>query len=125
MFIKILVLKIIHFRLSLRDPKNTEKYFANDDLWEKSENALREILKELKVDYYEAEGEAAFYGPKIDVQVKSAIGHDVSLSTVQLDYQLPERFALEYIDKNGSKDKTSCNTSCYIRFFRSFYSLFT
>jgi threonyl-tRNA synthetase len=91
------------FRLSLRDPKNTEKYFANDELWEKSENALREILKELKVDYYEAEGEAAFYGPKIDVQVKSAIGHDVSLSTVQLDYQLPERFALEYIDKNGSK----------------------
>jgi threonyl-tRNA synthetase len=93
------------FRLSLRDPKNTEKYFANDDLWEKSENALREILKELKVDYYEAEGEAAFYGPKIDVQVKSAIGHDVSLSTVQLDYQLPERFALEYVDKDGSKDR--------------------
>src|SRR5574344_1656538 len=91
------------FRLSLRDPKNTEKYFGNDDLWEKSETALREILKDLKVNYYEAIGEAAFYGPKIDVQVRSAIGHDVTLSTVQLDYQLPERFALEYIDEAGNK----------------------
>jgi threonyl-tRNA synthetase len=93
------------FRLSLRDPKNTEKYFGNDDLWEKSETALREILKELKVNYYEAIGEAAFYGPKIDVQVKSAIGHDVTLSTVQVDYQLPERFELEYIDDKGEKQR--------------------
>ena len=77
------------FRLSLRDPKNVEKYFGNDDLWTKSETELREILNELGVNYYEAEGEAAFYGPKIDVQVKSSIGHDVTLSTVQLDYQLP------------------------------------
>lgn len=91
------------FRLSLRDPKNTEKYFGNDELWEKSENALREVLNELGAEYYEAEGEAAFYGPKLDVQVKSAIGHDVTLSTVQLDYQLPERFELEYIDENGAK----------------------
>ena len=91
------------FRLSLRDPKDTDKYFGNDELWEKSENELREVLKEMNVDFYEAEGEAAFYGPKLDVQVKSAIGHDVTLSTVQLDYQLPERFDLTYIDENGNK----------------------
>jgi threonyl-tRNA synthetase len=91
------------FRLSLRDPNNTEKYFGNDELWEKSEAQLREVLKEMGVPYYEAIGEAAFYGPKIDVQVKSAIGHEVTLSTIQLDYQLPERFELEYVDKDGSK----------------------
>ena len=91
------------FRLSLRDKENTEKYFGNDELWEKSEKALREILQEVGAEFYEAEGEAAFYGPKIDVQVRSAIGHDVTLSTVQLDYQLPERFQLEYIDENNNK----------------------
>ncbi len=91
------------FRLSLRDPADTEKYFGNDELWEKSENQLREVLKELGVEYYEAIGEAAFYGPKLDVQVKSAIGHDVTLSTIQLDYQLPERFELSYIDEKGEK----------------------
>ena len=91
------------FRLSLRDPKDTEKYFGNDELWEKSEHQLREVLKELGVDYYEAIGEAAFYGPKLDVQVRSAIGHDVTLSTIQLDYQLPERFELTYIDEKGEK----------------------
>lgn len=92
-----------NFRLSLRDKGDTEKYFGNDELWEKSEAELREVLEEFGVDFYEAEGEAAFYGPKLDVQVKSAIGHDVTLSTVQLDYQLPERFELTYIDKNGEK----------------------
>lgn len=91
------------FRLSLRDPKNVEKYFGNDELWTKSETELREILNELGVNYYEAEGEAAFYGPKIDVQVKSSIGHDVTLSTVQLDYQLPERFELTYVDEEKAK----------------------
>ncbi len=93
------------FRLSLRDKNNTEKYFGNDDLWEQSEAQLREILEEMNVPYYEAEGEAAFYGPKIDVQVKSAIGHDITLSTMQLDYQLPERFELEYVAKDGSKQR--------------------
>ncbi len=96
-------LKNYKFRLSLRDKNNTEKYFGNDDLWEKSETALREILKASGADYYEAEGEAAFYGPKIDVQVKSAIGHDITLSTVQLDYQLPEKFELEYIDEHDNR----------------------
>ena len=91
------------FRLSLRDVNNQEKYFGNDELWTKSEDALRNILKNTGALYYEAEGEAAFYGPKIDVQVKSAIGHDVTLSTIQLDYQLPERFELEYINEEGEK----------------------
>lgn len=91
------------FRLSLRDKNDREKYFGNDELWEKSENELREVLNEFGVEFYEAEGEAAFYGPKLDVQVKSAIGHDVTLSTIQLDYQLPERFDLTYIDKNGDR----------------------
>ena len=91
------------FRLSLRDPENKEKYFDNDELWNKSENELREVLTELGVDFYEAKGEAAFYGPKLDVQVISALGHDVTLSTCQLDYQLPEKFELEYVDENGDK----------------------
>ena len=91
------------FRLSLRDPENKEKYFENDELWNKSENELREVLTELGVDFYEAKGEAAFYGPKLDVQVISALGHDITLSTCQLDYQLPEKFELEYVDENGDK----------------------
>jgi len=91
------------FRLSLRDENDHEKYFGNDELWAKSEANLREVLDELKLDYYEAKGEAAFYGPKLDVQVESAIGHDVTLSTVQLDYQLPERFELVYVDEEGAK----------------------
>ena len=91
------------FRLSLRDPENAEKYFGNDDLWEKSESELRAVLQEMGVPFYEALGEAAFYGPKIDVQVRSALGHDVTLSTIQLDYQLPERFELDYVDSTGAK----------------------
>ena len=93
------------FRLSLRDPEDTEKYFGNDELWEESERMLREVLDELGLPYYEAKGEAAFYGPKLDVQVRSAIGHDVTLSTVQLDYQLPVRFELTYVDENGEKQR--------------------
>ncbi len=91
------------FRLSLRDPENAEKYFGNDVLWEKSESELRAVLQEMGVPFYEALGEAAFYGPKIDVQVRSALGHDVTLSTIQLDYQLPERFELDYVDSTGAK----------------------
>ncbi len=91
------------FRLSLRDKEDKEKYFDNDEMWDMAENKLREVLDELGIKYYEAKGEAAFYGPKLDVQVKSAIGHDVTLSTCQLDFLLPERFNLEYIDKDGSK----------------------
>ena len=91
------------FRLSLRDKKDTHKYFDDDEMWDKAENELRKVLTELNIPFYEAEGEAAFYGPKLDVQVKSAIGHDVTLSTCQLDFLLPERFELTYIDEEGKK----------------------
>ncbi len=97
--------KNYRLRLSLRDPKNVDKYFGNDELWAKSESALREIIKSTGAEYYEAEGEAAFYGPKIDVQVESALGHEITLSTVQLDYQLPEKFELEYIDESNQKQR--------------------
>ncbi len=89
------------FRLSLRDKNNKEKYFDDDKMWELAESQLREILTELKIPFYEAEGEAAFYGPKLDVQIKTAIGHDITISTCQLDFLLPQRFELEYIGEDG------------------------
>lgn len=93
------------FRLSLRDKNDKEKYIDNDEMWNKAENELRNVLDELGFDYYEAEGEAAFYGPKLDVQIKTAIGHDLTLSTCQLDFSLPERFDLTYIDEHGEKQR--------------------
>ncbi len=89
------------FRLSLRDKNDKEKYFDDDEMWDNAESQLREILTELGIEYYEAEGEAAFYGPKLDVQIKTAIGHDVTISTCQLDFLLPQRFELEYIAEDG------------------------
>ena len=89
------------FRLSLRDKNNKEKYFDDDEMWNNAENELREILTELGVDFYEAIGEAAFYGPKLDVQIKSVLGHDETVSTCQLDFLLPQRFELEYIGEDG------------------------
>ena len=91
------------FRLSLRDKENKEKYFDDDEMWNEAENKLREVLNELGVDYTEAIGEAAFYGPKLDVEIKPAIGPEVTLSTCQLDFLLPRRFELTYIDKDGEK----------------------
>ena len=93
------------FRLSLRDKKDKVKYIDNDEMWETAESQLRQILKELKINFYEAEGEAAFYGPKLDIQVKSAIGHDVTISTCQLDFALPERFELTYIGEDGKEHR--------------------
>ena len=89
------------YRLSLRDKANKEKYIDNDEMWETAESQLREILKELNIDFYEAEGEAAFYGPKIDIQIRTALNHDVTIPTCQLDFALPERFELEYIGEDG------------------------
>ena len=89
------------FRLSKRS-KEKEKYIDNDEMWETAESQLKEILEELNIEYYEAEGEAAFYGPKIDIQIKTALGHDVTIPTCQLDFALPERFDLTYKDKDGS-----------------------
>ncbi len=93
------------FRLSLRDPMDKEKYFQDDEMWNRAENELRHVLNELNMPYYEAIGEAAFYGPKLDVQIKTAIGHDITLSTCQLDFLLPERFDLNYIDEAGEKKR--------------------
>lgn len=93
------------FRLSLRDPMDKEKYFQDDEMWNRAENELRNVLNELNMPYYEAIGEAAFYGPKLDVQIKTAIGHDITLSTCQLDFLLPERFDLNYIDEAGEKKR--------------------
>ena len=91
------------FRLSLRDPKDKEKYFDDDDMWNNAEDKLREVLNELGIEYFEAIGEAAFYGPKLDVEVKPAVGPEITLSTCQLDFLLPRKFDLNYIDNNGEK----------------------
>ena len=92
------------FRLSYRDPNNTEKYFDDDEMWEKAQRMLKETMDEMELDYFEAEGEAAFYGPKMDVLVKTAIGIEETLSTIQLDFLLPERFDLTYVGEDGEND---------------------
>ncbi|WP_317912998.1 threonine--tRNA ligase [Carnobacterium maltaromaticum] len=89
------------FRLSYRDPENTDKYFDDDAMWEKAEAMLKSAMDELGLDYFEATGEAAFYGPKVDVQVKTALGIEETLSTIQLDFLLPERFDLTYVGEDG------------------------
>ena len=91
------------FRLSLRDPKNVKKYYANDEMWEKSQSMLKSAMDDLNLDYYEAEGEAAFYGPKLDIQTKTALGNDETMSTIQLDFMLPERFGLSYVGQDGKE----------------------
>ena len=93
------------YRLSLRDKNNKEKYIDNDQMWETAESQLREILTELEIPFYEAEGEAAFYGPKIDIQIKTALNHDVTIPTCQLDFALPERFNLEYVGEDGKEHR--------------------
>lgn len=93
------------FRLSYRDPKNTEKYFDDDEMWEKSQSKLKAAMDDMGLEYFEAEGEAAFYGPKIDVQTKTALGGEETLSTIQLDFLLPERFDLKYIGADGEEHR--------------------
>ncbi|MGM7720892.1 threonine--tRNA ligase [Metabacillus sp. Hm71] len=93
------------FRLSYRDPEDKEKYFDDDNMWEKAQSMLKDAMDELGHDYYEAEGEAAFYGPKLDVQVRTALGKDETLSTVQLDFLLPERFDLTYVGEDGKQHR--------------------
>ncbi|TLS39158.1 threonine--tRNA ligase [Pseudalkalibacillus caeni] len=94
-----------YFRLSYRDPEDKKKYVDNDEMWEKAQDMLKAAMDDLGVDYVEAEGEAAFYGPKLDVQVKTALGKDETLSTVQLDFHLPERFDLTYIGEDGKEHR--------------------
>ena len=90
-------------RLSLRDPEDKEKYFQDDDMWNKAEDDLRKVLNDIGIDYVESKGEAAFYGPKLDILIKPAIGNEVALSTIQLDFLLPRKFELYYIDEQGEK----------------------
>ena len=92
-----------HFELSLRDKEDKIKYYQDDEMWDNAENTLRKVLDNIGIDYIEKTGEAAFYGPKLDVQVKPAIGNEYTLSTCQLDFCLPMKFNLTYIDKDGSK----------------------
>ena len=91
------------FELSLRDPDDKVKYFQDDEMWNHAENTLRKVLTELGIDYVEKIGEAAFYGPKLDVQVKPAVGNEYTLSTCQLDFCLPMKFNLTYVDRDGKK----------------------
>ena len=96
-------IKNYRFELSLRDPEDKVKYHPDDEMWDKAENMLRQVLNDLKIDYVEKIGEAAFYGPKLDVQVRPAVGNEITLSTCQLDFCLPAKFELNYIDSNGEK----------------------
>ena len=91
------------FRLSLRDKNDKVKYYQDDNMWDTAESALRNVLNEIGVDYFEAEGEAAFYGPKLDILIKPAVGNEVAIPTIQLDFLLPKNFDLTYIDQDGTK----------------------
>ena len=96
-------IEITYYSLSLRDPDDKEKYHDDDEMWIKAETMLAEVLDENGIEYIPMIGEAAFYGPKLDIQIKTALGHDLTLSTIQLDFLLPQRFELSYIDENGEK----------------------
>lgn len=92
-----------HFELSLRDPLDKVKYYPDDEMWDKAENTLRKVLNNIGIPYVEKIGEAAFYGPKLDVQVRPAVGNEYTLSTCQLDFCLPMKFDLTYVDRDGKK----------------------
>ena len=98
-------IEIDYISLSLRDKNNKEKYFDDDKMWNNAENELRDVLNEMKVEYKEVIGEAAFYGPKLDIQVKTVLGHEITLSTLQLDFLLPEKFDVSYIDDKEQKTR--------------------
>ncbi len=92
------------YRLSYRDPEDKEKYFDDDEMWAKAQAMLKESMDDLGLEYFEAEGEAAFYGPKLDIQFKTALGLEETMTTVQLDFLLPERFDLTYVGEDGKDD---------------------
>ncbi|TPE57208.1 threonine--tRNA ligase [[Mycoplasma] falconis] len=93
-------IEIDHVSLSLRDINDKEKFFPNDEMWNKAENDLREVLAELNIEYKEFIGEAAFYGPKVDFQVRTVLNRIITMSTLQLDFLLPERFKMKFVDQN-------------------------
>ena len=96
-------IKDYHFELSLRDPSDKVKYYPDDEMWNNAENKLRQVLDDIGISYVEKIGEAAFYGPKLDVQVKPAVGNEYTMSTCQLDFCLPMKFNLTYVDSDGYK----------------------
>jgi threonyl-tRNA synthetase len=93
----------VSYRFSKWDENNKEKYIGSADEWERIQNKMRDILNDLKIDYYEADGEAAFYGPKLDIQIKNVHGKEDTLITIQIDFQLASRFGMEYVDSDGTK----------------------
>ena len=99
--LKIFNIEIDYVSFSVRDPLNKEKYFDDDKMWDEAERDLRKVLEELKIEYVEMKGEAAFYGPKIDIQIKTVLGHEITMSTLQLDFLLPRKFDLQYINEEG------------------------
>lgn len=99
--LKAFQIKDFYLRLSLRDPKNKDKYLGNDEVWREAETKIEEAVRQKGLTVKRIEGEAAFYGPKLDVMVKDALGREWQCGTIQVDFMLPERFRLEYIDKNG------------------------
>ena len=99
--LKIFNIEIDYISFSVRDPLNKDKYFDDDKMWDEAEKDLRIVLKELKIEYVEMKGEAAFYGPKIDIQIKTVLGHEITMSTLQLDFLLPRKFDLQYINEEG------------------------
>ncbi|MCR8613372.1 MAG: threonine--tRNA ligase [Mycoplasma sp.] len=101
--LKVFNIKIDYVSLSLRDKNDKDKYFDDDKMWESAEAKLRNVLDEMKIEYVEVEGEAAFYGPKIDMQVKTVLGHEITMSTLQLDFLLPKRFDAKYLDKDENE----------------------
>ncbi|MFP7699520.1 MAG: threonine--tRNA ligase [Candidatus Phytoplasma pyri] len=110
------------FRLSYRDPLDKKKYFNDDEMWNKAEHILKEIMLELKLNFIEVKGEAAFYGPKLDVQVLTALGHEETLSSVQIDFLLPKRFGLNYIGENGKKYSPILIHRCIVSTMERFFS---
>jgi len=93
----------VSYRFSKWDPNNRSKYIGSEEQWEEVQNRMREILDDLNIDYTEADGEAAFYGPKLDIQIRNVYGKEDTLITVQIDFQLAERFGMEYVDSDGQK----------------------
>ncbi|WP_342252618.1 threonine--tRNA ligase [Spiroplasma endosymbiont of Amphibalanus improvisus] len=101
--LKVFNIQIDYYSLSLRDPKNKAKYFNDDKMWNHAEQLLKEALNESKINYKEMIGEAAFYGPKLDIQIKTALNHEVTISTLQFDFLLPDKFDASYINEKGTK----------------------
>ncbi|AHF61109.1 hypothetical protein P344_04155 [Spiroplasma mirum ATCC 29335] len=96
-------IEVDYYSLSLRDVNDKEKYYDDDEMWDHAERMLQEALDELKIKYVPMPGEAAFYGPKLDIQIKTALNHEITVSTLQFDFLLPQKFNLSYIDQNGEK----------------------